>query len=288
MISAARTQDSLDRFFSSLQTTLGPDFPLFLDDCSLSAKDLGHNITANSLNRISNRLNITLDSIFSGSVDFETLKSQFQGRESLPTRYQGNEHSSRFSSIYMIDFCRRTFGPEATRLLLQRFQLKESQFSDPLEKNNILLPRDLCEYVYTYFGGGMVEAMGESSIDLMKKTKLGMTIQDTVSGRDFFDFYFNEILPATVENNYSWTIDQHGPGYVVVKGLPNPEVVEALGAGAVTSESLETLRLGFLKSIPKLYRNVETRAIRLKSISAGDSYDQLRLDFDQKNLVGLH
>lgn len=274
---------SLDYFFSELRSVLGDDLDDILAELSLEKSQLGSDVSASSLNLISNRLNVTIDSIFNNTVDFETLKAQFQGNNDIPAKYRGVEYSSRFSSIYMLNFCQKLMGAQATRLLLQRFQLKENHFQSVSDKNNILLPSDICEYVNYHYGSDKVEEMGESSLELLSKTDLARSVKEVVKGREYFDYYFNELLPGSVEKNYSWSIHKQGPGFIEVKGTPNPEVVEAFGPDHVITSGLETLRLGFLKSVPKLYQDVSTRALKIKSMSNGDQYDLMRLDFSHNH-----
>ncbi len=283
MMEVRGLNQSLDCFFSELRSVLGDDLDDILAELSIDKSELGTNVSAKALNLISNRLNVTMDSIFSNAVDFETLKEQFQGNDAIPAKYKGTELSSRFSGIYMLNFCQKFMGAQATRLLLQRFQLKENHFEKMSDKNNILLPSDLCEYVNHHYGAEKVEEMGESSLELLSQTELARSVKEVVKGREYFDYYFNELLPGSVEKNYSWSIHKQGPGFIEVKGSPNPEVVEAFGAESVITPGLETLRLGFLKSVPKLYQNVSTKALKLKSMSNGDQYDLMRLDFSRNH-----
>ncbi len=283
MMEARALNRSVDLFFSELRSVLGSNFDDILQELSVPKSELGPNVSAKTLNKISNRLNVTIDSIFNNTVDFETLKAQFQGENEIPSKYRGVEYSSRFSSIYMMSYCRRLMGKEASRFLLQKFQLKDTHFKKMGDKNNILLPSDICEYVNAHYGLEKVREMGESSLEFISQTDLAKNLSAAVKGRDYFDFYFNELLPANVEKNYSWSIQKQGPGYIEVKGKPNPEVVEALGTDHVITPSLETLRLGFLKSIPKLYQDVATEAVQLRSMSHGDSHDLMRLDYSRNH-----
>jgi len=279
MIEAGHINHSLDRFFKELRSALGNDLDDVLEELELSRAALSSRISLKTVNLVANRFNVTMDSIFEGTVDFETLKNQFQGSAVIPKKYTGIEYSSRFSSIYMVNCCKKLMGPQGTRLLLQRFQLKEDHFENMSDRNNILLPSDLCAYVNQYYGSDKVEEMGESSLELMSQTEVGKNMKELVKGREYFDYYFNELLPGNVEKNYSWKIHKQGPGFIEVQGLPNPEVVEALGRDRVITPHLETLRMGFLKSIPKLYQDVSTKVLKMKSMSNGDSFDLLRLDY---------
>ena len=112
----------LDIFFSNLKSTLGPSYFDFITEMDIKPYQLYSNISLSQINRLTNRLNVTIDSIFQDKVDFEVLRNQYQGKANLPSRYQGAEFSSRFTSMYMVNFITKNFGSDAAKFIKQRFQ----------------------------------------------------------------------------------------------------------------------------------------------------------------------
>lgn len=272
---------SLDSFFSDLKNIVGLQFSDLMSEVGITLPERGPGIPLLKLGKLADRLNITIDSIFLRQVDYPALKAQLEGRSILPARYLGTEYSSRFSSIYMFNFMVKNFGKSSADLIRQRFQLKDSHFENIKDRNNILLPSDLCDYIHQYYGLDVVEGMGESSLDLFAASGMSRDFKHQVKQSDYFDFFFNELLPSSVEKNYQWKIHSQGPGFLEVRGLACAEVIESLGSKNVITPPLEALRKGFLKSIPKLFFTCTAKVHMAQSMSGGDNCDLYRLDYNQ-------
>ncbi len=96
-----------------------------------------------------------------------------------------------FSFFYYVNYLSTYFGKETGKFPWQAFPFKENQFPNKSEKNNILLPHDICAYVHTYFGEDVVKAMGESSFDLFKKSEAARDLSNQKTVKLFFrEIYF--------------------------------------------------------------------------------------------------
>ena len=127
--------------------------------------------------------------------------------------------------------------------------------------------------------------MGESSLALFAESGICQNLKKLPKMSNFFDSFFNDFLPGNIEKNYQWSIYREGSSFIEVQGSVNGEVTACLGENNVITPSLENLRKGFLKSVPKLYADYSVDINMLKRLSAGDSYDLYRIEFFRVNKI---
>ena len=273
--------DKINRFFYSVKDLLGSDFTGLSDEYDLSRPDLRlSSLPIGHMLSVFNKLNVTLDSVIQDTVDLDSLFYQYHGKDYLSSRYTSSVNfSSRFTSIYMIDFLRKTFGENSSRIIMQHLQLLPSHLKNSDEKNNIKLPYDICNYVYKYYGSEVVEQMGESSLQLLRNTPIGQELQKAKSLPDMFELFFSDIAPLKIEKNYDWKLLDINSSSVTVSGRPNKEVEFYIGKNNLVSVSLESLRTGFLNSLPKIHGNYFTNTRIIKSMASGDSCDVFKIEF---------
>ncbi len=162
---------------------------------------------------------------------------------------------------------------------MQHLQLLPSHLKNSDDKNNIKLPYDICNYVYKYYGSDVVEKMGESSLQLLKNTPTGQELRESKSLPDMLELFFSDIAPLKIEKNYDWTLLNINSSSVTVSGRPNKEVEFYIGKNNLVSASLESLRTGFLNSLPKIHGNYSTNTQIIKSMASGDSCDVFNIEF---------
>lgn len=274
-------EKNLDNFFCDLKEHLGNDFKLVLDHCELKSNSRKiSRLTAIEMNRLCNALNITLDSVLLGEVDLQVVIDHWRGGDMISSRYtQKVPYSSRFTSIYMLNFLRSQIGASAASLIGQRFQLKPCHFKSTNANNNLLLPHDICNYVRTYYGDNLLEKMGASSFSLLQSLSHVKNLTQLRNSSEVFDRFIYEISPNYVEKNFNWTIDRMAPGFLQVSGVPKGEVTSELRNNLSGQRALEILRMGYIKSIPKLFGIDQVEIWQVKSISEGHDRDVYALTF---------
>jgi hypothetical protein len=182
----------------------------------------------------------------------------------------------------MLNYLRSILGAEAVTYMCQHFQLKEDQFTSISEKNNLLLPHDICSYVRTYFGEDVVRAMGESSFDLFKNSATARDLSSQKTIKEFFEKFIFEVMPVHVERNYIWNIDRTGPNFIQISGQPHGEVVTSLNFKHNGIEALESLREGFIRALPRLIGIQNAQVERIRSISGGDPFDTYLIHYGRQ------
>jgi hypothetical protein len=277
----------IDSFFSEAFSLMGDQFLQSCERANVNPKALSFSrLPISKIHRLCMELNVSLDAIVSQQVDFQALEAQQKGQGFLPSLYSGaSSYSSRFTSIYMLNFLRDEFGELAVNSLYQRFQLRRDFFQDISDSNTILLPSDICQYVAKWYGEEVVERMGESSFELFLKTPI-LEELSFLNPRQFFEKLIFDVLPVKIERNFLWSIESLSPESVTLVGRPREDVADLLNKHSrASSSSLEILRSGFIRSLPKIFGSKEATIRQVQSCSAGDEQDTYILDFSSPRVI---
>lgn len=274
---------AIDSFFGEARERLGEDYLAALDRAGIPVGTTAFSkLSATRLNKLCNELFVTLDAVVSENVDIPVIGNHLAGGSSIPSKYLKDvPFSSRFTTIYMLNYLRSALGDESVKFLCQHFQLKEDQLTKLTDKNNLLLPHDICAYVHSYFGEEYVKAMGESSLDLFKKSAIAQELAREKTIKQFFERFIYDVMPVYVERNFKWGIDRTGPNFIQISGQPHGEVVASLNFFHNGTEALESLRQGFIQALPRLIGIQDAKVERIRSISGGDSLDTYLIHYGQ-------
>lgn len=261
-------------FFAHVEERLGKSYTGLTDRLGIDSKLKPSALPLNDLFILLNEMNVTLDTIISGRVDLSIIEDHLNGHDSLPEKYVSKvPFSSRFTGIYMFDYIEKNFGRRSADLSMQHLQLKNSQFTDQTLKNNILLPLDIANYVYTYHGADHVEAMGRNFMARFKESHYGKYLATFSDVAAMMETFLMEIAPLSVEKNFSWDVFSQGSDTIYITGKPNEEVLDAFGEKKMSSSALEVLRKGFFASAISLSKKHEGICVQLQSMANGDQFD---------------
>jgi hypothetical protein len=279
---------NIDLFFSTSGELFGSTFNELLDSLGIKNHHQASKLPLTSLLSVFNALNVTLDSVVAKKVDFNTIMAQFHSQDILPEKYTRLAPlSSRFTAAYMLDYIEKNFGTRYMELVMQRHQLRKSQFVDLTLKNNILLSTDLTQYLYEFQGSEAVEAMGANSTSLLtQNTILSKMVHDLKTIRSMFECFFEHFAPEYVEKNYRWQIEDCRPNNICISGRPTRELTEKFDTQSLISRPVELLRKGFLHGLPQLFGDFIVNCKQLRSISNGDDHDRYEISyFPRKHLL---
>ena len=96
--------------------------------------------------------------------------------------------------------------PEVQGRFFRIFSLRKRSLRVFEKKNNILLPLDLCNYVFRYLGSEAFQHLGENSVSLLAETEYGQLLAQSPNLQFMLEYFFFEIVPVYVEKNFKWTI----------------------------------------------------------------------------------
>jgi hypothetical protein len=236
-------------------------------------------------------LNISMESVIDGSIDFDSVKSQFDGISKLPNRYlQKTQASQRLTSIYILDYISKYQGVASRDLLMQHFQLSDADIQNTMDKNNIRLPNDICNYIYRHSGEEVVKEMGGHSINFLKKTSVGGELSRCKSTKVLLELFIVDVVPNIVEKNFSWNISNISIDQCTVRGRPNQDILNESLPSQLNMRALEIFREGFLSKIPSLIGIENVLIKQLKSVSSGHQEDVYQLYYPSRivNKALLH
>jgi hypothetical protein len=276
---------NIDEFFSKTKELLSHDYEMLFDgQGSLNSKIRPSCLPLSELIQVLNKLNVTLDSVIENRIDYSVLTSQYASHDMMPSKYMDKAAlSSRFTGMYMINYVSNIQGEKAARILMQNFQLKETQFKDTNLKNNIMLATDLCEYIYKYYGSEEVFQMGQHITSILKNTVHGQALAKSRNVLSMFELFFEEIAPKHIEKNFKWEIEDYGTDFITVSGCLNEQLKDSFQLELKESFSLPSLYAGITKALPDLLGNYHTDVKILKSIQNGDDCNMFKLAYAPVN-----
>ena len=274
----------IDQFFWNTRNAIGPALDDVLSTLDMSKNVVSpHEIPVTKLLKILERLNVTLDALMQENIDFECMKQQVRGENGLPARYLSKGPlSPRYTSIGMMNFIINEFGNETSELLMQHFQLKPQHFEDPKSLNNFLLPMDLCNYVYNFFGENMVKQMGEKSVEPLANSPIGAKIKGLDSIKEMFDFIIYEVVQNGIERNYFWRIEMHKQNTLILSGTPNPDIRDAFGnEEGITPHSATLQRKGFIKGLFHMKNHRHHSIQTVRTLRSNKIVDLFHIEYDE-------
>ena len=271
---------NINYFFSELKNALS------LSDYDILKKE-GHQkgqfnygqVHLSDLIRILNSYNVTLSNVVAKKVDFDAIKAQYLGLSFIPQKYtRVAAFSSRFTSRYMLDFIDRSYGQGTREHICRHFQLKYDDFLDLSEKNNIILPFDICDYTAQHLGTGIIKDMGKSSAGLFRNLDFKYRNKN-VSTTRAIEYVFEDFIPSRVEKNYLWKILNVKRNSVLISGRPNDEVEDQVGSQIAMSSTLRALRTGFIEGASEVACNTRTHVTSKNINLNGKQTDLYHLKF---------
>lgn len=237
---------------------------------------------------IFNRLNITLDSVVEGNIDFNSIIAKFNGQSLIPKKYlKSIPLSSRFTGMYMLDYIEKNHGNSCKNMILQHLQLADDNFSNLSEKNNILLPYDICNYIYKYSNKPVVKEMGAHSMNFLANTHIGTELTSSKNIIELFENLVLDLGPKIIEKNFNWKIDKLDSFSCTISGKPKEELVINFGKETISNAPLEVLRLGFYETVPGLIGHKNAIVVQETSLSGGAKFDRYKIYFNNKTTSDL-
>ena len=278
----------IDQFFAKTKNVLGNDFNFMLKEFEIPDRRVKFSkIPLTKMVRLLESLNVSLDSVMKNEIDYECLKVQYYGNDHLPEKFLNKlPYSSRFTTMYMLNYIAQHFGEKSAETIMKHFQLKKAHLQNSSEFNNYLLPMGVGKYVYEYFGHEAAEEMGRSSIEILTQTPAGQQLKCSPTVIQMFELFFEEIAPSSVEKNYLWNVLKQENGRITVLGRPNPEVQEAFhNDKSLTCESSQLLRKGFLSAMPSLIGDYKVSVEMERKIHQGKLCDLYHITYLKEKLL---
>ncbi len=283
MLSRIEADQRLNRFIDRLKGSCGINDSDLSDIMGCKVNRSLSRLPAANFAKLSARFNVALETILANEVDFEVLQSQYADSVAkLPALYTwGPQSSSRFSSVYMFEHIGQNIGSSAQAAVRQRFQIHPGQLENTKAHNNILLPRDICGYVASYYGLDELEKMGFNSLLRLRHQIVALGLDQITDRDDYLDGFVYGLVPNHVERNYHWDITAVTRDTVTITAHATLGIAEAFRETTIYSLPLERLRLGFIKAMMHAFSGKTPQVRQVRSLTGGDGRDEYIVEHPQ-------
>lgn len=226
-----------------------------------------------SLEALSHRLNVSLDAILDGDIDYRVLRARFLGRpQELPEKYLIGAASRRRTVVNVLDFVEREFGWISRTRILRRFQVDEAALLAEDSLINARLSTEICAWLGSWWDAPDVfRRMGMNSLRLNRKGPFGVELAAARDVHELFEMCFPDLIARHIENNFNWRLRARNTDRIVVRGAPNPAAYQLTAGKLILRSQICQVRQGYIASLP-LYLNLPAARVRkISCVYAGDS-----------------
>jgi predicted hydrocarbon binding protein len=243
-----------------VETTLGLNQGQIAEYLGLTIKDYHRSrmakkkLSVSAAMELSQRLNISFEALITGDLDYRCLaKNYFSSVSALPEHYQSNAWSRRRTVIGILDAIETLCGWQRRALVMRRFQVNESMFSDPNAPINLNLSLDIANHFYRLGNDtNTLTRFGAHSVLTNRHGVVAKELADTTDYEEFYEKLVQETLPHYVERNYAWAISSTEANVIVISGTPNEILGEEMRKKPELHKPGCHIRGGFLAAAPGL------------------------------------
>ncbi len=257
-----------------LQMTL--DGFLLMQNCNISPSLL-------SITSLANSLEISIESVVTGKICYETLKAHQNGQtDHLPERYSVATFSKRKTTIHLLDFIETNFGWQTKKNVLNHFQINEGFTSKPDAEVNFLLPSDICEYLgKTYrMPVELIQKMGAHSALTNKNTFAGKTLYRLRSPKILLEHFFSQLVNQHFEKNQTYQIIKLTDRFCLVETRFKEELKDSLKTGQLGNIFACNSIAGTMSSLTTYLNLPSSHVTKVDCVHQGGCSCKYLIDFD--------
>lgn len=225
-----------------------------------------------ALSDLCQKLNLSLECVFEGRVDYDVLFNQYYGNLNvLPQRYTKFANSKARTIKIITDYCRSNIGDHFQRQVFRYFQISEKFIQNENNQINLNLVRDLLAYVKRYQGDeNIYYNMGLSSVSAFAQSPAGPTlsVQKKISG--LFQCMFEDLIHH-IELNCDYRISKLGTEKIVLDVIPKRDIQDALATKRPGSWEICQYKKGIISSLPLHISWPRSEVEKTKCIHRGDA-----------------
>lgn len=284
----AKKKITLSDQVERLRITLGLDEKRWTEVLDISPADYAEfrqnqkDISIIALVRIADHLQLTLESIMNGHVDYQVVAARYNGNQTaLPERYQEGAGSRRRSSLNLLNAAEELLGWRARAMAMRHLQVTEAVFANPDELINLRFNTDLCEYLGKNYGGNhLFYQMGAYSLVNNLNTPIGAYMAASPSVKEAHPRFIEEIVSKQWEKNYTYKILKLTDTLCVAEGVPNPDIADSLKIRHPGSTAVCQTKVGIISAIPGYMALPFSHAEEIKCVHRGDEKCVYEMDFE--------
>lgn len=246
------------------------------------------NLNSPSIRHVSNlasHLELNLESLFSGNIDFKCLAQRFYGdrSEAIPEQYIQDAKSKRRTVLSILNYIESILGYSKRAMVLKQFQLNEAVFMKPNESIHLNLALDIANYLYNINKNeSILYNMGTFSILNYKNTNITESIDEAKNSVEAYERMFCDISPRYLEKNYRWEIASVKNNLMVIKGHPNEQLRQEIKKNPIKHYLGCIIRSGFIGGMANYLNNHPKQVIKYQCVSKGDPFCSYHVEICEK------
>lgn len=231
--------------------------------------------------KLCNYLNVSLENLITGSIDYSVLKNHLKLKSSiLPQKYTYGAFGRRRTLINIFDYLEKWYGWEKVSLVLRKFQMSYDLFLDPEAPINNLFIVDLLQFLSKVgFTDLELFMMGAHSAHSNKNSPIAKKIKKSKTPQKLMQLMIEDRITDLYDQNFYYELQELKEEHCVVNIHQREAVAESLKLNKMGSKQLSINKAGVFSSMTCLAGFPQSKVIRTKSTHEGNDYCQYRLEF---------
>jgi hypothetical protein len=232
-----------------------------------------------SLDKLTSRLGLNLNSLFSEQIDYMRLRERFYGNVyALPTRYDYGKLSKSRTIINCLDYLSIKYNDNVKYTVLGQLQIDPLFFEDDDRTMNINVISDLCTFLKKSFHFEKEDFMslGRWSYQVNKDNELGKKLSSYNKAPDMFNAICKELSTA-FEKNFDYDLKSISGNTVTIQSRPSEEAQDLLRSKLVGNSTTCLTKMGVLSSFSQYLSLPAAKVEKTKCMYQGDKITEYEI-----------
>jgi hypothetical protein len=240
-----------------------------------------------SIDHLSLRLNLSLEKIITGNIDYQALaQHQFGNLNYLPEKYQKCALGRRRANLVILNFIEAHFGWRERASILRHFQMNEAIFADPDAPISIDFGADLLEYLVKYrLKKSLIPEMGKHSFLTTSPAPVKNELIDCKSVSEVYERMCSHIVEKYFEKNFIYQIQKMNRDSCTVIAKPNSLLLEQLSQKHPFKPETEMIRVGIASAYPQILGLPSAIVNQTSSMWEGSTAIRYEINYEHAQLI---
>lgn len=286
-----KTKDTLAR----IQSTLCLEDEEFSDFLEINPRQLERfrleqrQIPLSAFMRLSERLNLNLEDLYHGRINYAALDVRFHKNELyIPEGYTVGAGSRFWTVINILNYIESKYGWHLRLQALRHFQLSERFLISPDRKINFRFMTDLLTYLSTQvMPGGNFFHTGQNIAGTFKKPELLKDLWEQRHFKNLYEVFFKKTI-GFIDRNYFYKINYLRDTECEIRMVVNQDISESMKWKNPGSFNTCTYRAGVLSSVPHYLGLASATVHKTSCIHRGDTICSYHIKFPGNRIQSFH
>lgn len=236
---------------------------------------------APSMIRFADRMNVSSDLLFSGTLDLNALVRTYRGeKDVVPERYTHTAYARRRGVMPLFLGTERYIDPSASTYLHRRLQVSQTFLSDLDRPINLNCLVDTCNILAERYGcdAEAFRHMGQMSTKGNRGGRLDRILSRIESPMELYECVFADLIQL-FDENWDYSIENLNMDSITIKVLPKEKIVEGFKTKTPGSSLLCEMKGGVGSSFSEFRRLPYSTVNHTKCIHRGDRECLYQFDY---------